>query len=243
MQRPVHDGDEVDAGHDELGHDQLGHDQPGGDELAPGELERGALTLRQRQVLGYISECIEAQGFPPTLREIGVRFGIRSTNGVNDHLRALERKGYLERELWKSRALRPVGSTSVVSVPLLGQVAAGRPQLAVEQSETSLKVDRALLGGGRTDEVFALRVRGDSMVEDGIFDKDYVFVRRQPTARAGATVVALIDDEATVKRYYPEADHLRLQPANASMAPIRVRPGEGREVQLLGVVVGVYRRL
>lgn len=208
-----------------------------------GEGGRAALTERQQQVLRYIGECIEAQGFPPTLREIGERLGIRSTNGVNDHLRALERKGYLVRELWKSRALRPVGASAIVSVPLVGQVAAGQPQLALEQAEASLKVDRALLGGAATDEVFALRVRGDSMIEDGIFDGDYVFVRRQATARAGETVVALIDDEATVKRYYPEGDGLRLQPANAALAPIRVRRGEGREVHLLGVVVGVYRRL
>ncbi|MBK8479642.1 MAG: transcriptional repressor LexA [Proteobacteria bacterium] len=208
-----------------------------------GEPGRGALTARQAQVLAYIGECIEARGFPPTLREIGERLSIRSTNGVNDHLRALERKGYLERELWKSRALRPVGTTSVVSVPLLGQVAAGQPQLAVEQSDTSIKVDRSLLGSAPPGEVFALRVRGDSMIEDGILDSDYVFVRRQPTARAGQTVVALIDDEATVKRYYPDGDELRFQPANAAMAPIVVHSGEGRAVQLLGVVVGVYRRL
>ncbi|PIE66374.1 MAG: repressor LexA [Deltaproteobacteria bacterium] len=215
---------------------------------------RAKLTDRQRQALDFINHCIEDRGFPPTMREIGEHMGIRSTNGVNDHLKALERKGYLRRDYLKSRALRTADSPQLVSVPLVGDVAAGQPVLAVEQAEETLRLDKALLGGavsrqvpsstrGDDGELFALRVKGESMIEDGIFDGDYVFVRRQPSARKGETVVAMVDDEATVKRFYPEQGRVRLQPANSEMAPIYVGEHEGRELSILGVVVGVYRRL
>lgn len=202
---------------------------------------RAKLTDRQREVLDFITHCIEERGFPPTMREIGEQMGIRSTNGVNDHLKALERKGYLQRDYLKSRALRTADSPQMVNVPLVGDVAAGLPVLAVEQAEETLRMDRSLLGKG--DDLFALRVSGDSMIEDGIFDGDYVFVRRQVSARSGETVVARIDEEATVKRFYPEGGRIRLQPANASMEPIYVDPSAGQEMQVLGVVVGVFRRL
>lgn len=203
--------------------------------------EREPLTRRQKQVLDFISRCIDERGYPPTLREIGQHMSIRSTNGVNDHLKALERKGYLKREDLKARAMRSVEPDSVARVPLVGHVAAGEPLLATENVEDVLKVDRSLLG--RDDDVFALRVKGESMIEDGIFDGDLVFVRRQPTASRGETVVALLEDEATVKRYYPEDRRVRLQPANASMAPIYVNEEEQRALDILGIVVGVFRRL
>jgi repressor LexA len=200
------------------------------------------LTDRQRHVLDFISGSIERRGYPPTLREIGSHFGIRSTNGVNDHLRALEKKGYLHREDLKSRALRPLHSTGqTVDVPILGKVAAGQPLLAVRNYEDSVKVDRFFIGQNR--DVFALRVKGDSMIEDGILDGDYVFVRKQLQASAGETVVAMIGDEATVKRYYPEGDSIRFQPANSNMDPIVVRRRDFRSVNLIGVVIGVYRKL
>jgi repressor LexA len=202
----------------------------------------GDLTERQREVLDFISGSINRCGYPPTLREIGSHFGIRSTNGVNDHLRALEKKGYLQREDLKSRALRPLMAASqTVDVPVLGKVAAGQPLLAVRNYEDTVKVDRFFIG--QTREVFALRVKGESMIEDGIFDGDYVFVRKQLQADPGEVVVAMIGDEATVKRYYPEGDTIRFQPANASMQPIVVRKRDFRSVNLLGVVIGVYRRL
>jgi len=183
--------------------------------------ERDVLTDRQREILDFISHSIAARGYPPTLREIGTHFGIRSTNGVNDHLRALEKKGYLQREDLKSRALRPVTSTGkpveasseVVDVPLLGRVAAGVPLLAVENVNETVRVDRFFIG--QTREVFALRVKGDSMIEG----------------------------EATVKRYYPEGDVIRFQPANASMQPIFVRKRDFKSVNLLGIVIGVYRKM
>jgi repressor LexA len=212
---------------------------------------RDALTDRQREILDFIGQSIRERGYPPTLREIGLHFGIRSTNGVNDHLRALEKKGYLQREDLKSRALRPVGMRAparapsrdddMVEVPLIGRVAAGAPLLAVENVEDTVRVDRFFIG--QTREVFALRVKGESMIEDGIFDGDYIFVRKQLTASRGDIVVAMIGDEATVKRYYPEGDSIRFQPANSTMRPILVRKRDWKSVNLIGVVVGVYRKM
>jgi len=212
---------------------------------------RGVLTDRQREILEFITQSIRERGYPPTLREIGVQFGIRSTNGVNDHLRALEKKGHLQREDLKSRALRPVGphgpvrsptrDEDMVEIPIIGRVAAGAPLLAVENVEDTVKVDRFFIG--QTKEVFALRVKGDSMIEDGIFDGDYIFVRKQLQANRGDIVVAMINDEATVKRYYPEGDTIRFQPANAAMQPIFVRKRDFKAVNLIGLVVGVYRKM
>jgi repressor LexA len=220
------------------------------------------LTQRQQMVLDFIRQSIADRGYPPTLREIGARMGIRSTNGVNDHLRALERKGYLTREDMKSRALRPTaqgntgqltsGSASndshappaedddIVEVQVLGRVAAGLPLFAEEHVIDTVRVDRGLLKGGR--EVFGLRVHGDSMIEAGILNGDYIFVRKQLTASRGDIVVALIGDEATVKYYFPEKDYVRFQPANKAMAPILVRAVDFKPTMLLGVVVGVFRR-
>jgi repressor LexA len=213
-------------------------------------------------VLDFIRQSIADRGYPPTLREIGARMGIRSTNGVNDHLRALERKGYLTREDMKSRALRPTsqggtgqltsGAASndshaltsddddILEVQVLGRVAAGLPLFAEEHVIDTVRVDRGLLKGGR--EVFGLRVHGDSMIEAGILNGDYIFVRKQLTASRGDIVVALIGDEATVKYYFPEKDYVRFQPANKAMAPILVRAVDFKPTMLLGVVVGVFRR-
>lgn len=217
---------------------------------------RGVLTDRQQEILDFISQSIGERGYPPTLREIGLHFGIRSTNGVNDHLRALEKKGYLQREDLKSRALRPVSMAGpaaaggrerddaradIVEVPLVGRVAAGLPLLAVENVQDTVQVDRFFIG--QTREVFALRVKGDSMIDDGIFDGDYIFVRKQLQANRGDTVVAMINDEATVKRYYPEGDTIRFQPANATMQPIFVKKREFKSVNIIGVVIGVYRKM
>jgi len=207
---------------------------------------RPDLTDRQRQALDYITDCLTVRGYPPTLREIGEHMGIRSTNGVNDHLKALERKGYLVREELKSRALRPVDLKEPredIEVTILGRVAAGAPILAEENVVDRVVVDRYFLGAVKAKDVFGLVVRGESMIEDGIFDGDYIFVRKQSTAEAGEIVVVLLDGEATCKRYYPEGDRIRLQPANAAMDPIFVRRSEFRSIDILGKVVGIYRRL
>ena len=211
------------------------------------------LTKRQEQTLDFIRSSIESRGYPPTLREIGEHMGIRSTNGVNDHLRALERKGYLRREDMKSRALklvedaaptplRSVGSDEdIIDIPVVGRVAAGLPLLAEENVVDTGRVDRMRVRGGR--EVFGLRVTGDSMIEAGILAGDYIFVRKQSTADRGDIVVALIGDEATVKHFFPERDYVRFQPANSKMAPILVRASDFKSTMLLGKVVGVYRRI
>lgn len=208
------------------------------------------LTERQAEVLRFIERRITEQGYPPTLREIGEELGIRSTNGVNDHLKALERKGLLSRDGHRSRALQPhrdgvlraaLAAGRTVTVPLLGRVAAGEPILAVEQAEQSVTIDSFLVGDA--SRVYALKVVGDSMIEDGIFDGDFLFVRKQPTADRGSIVVAMIEGEATVKRFYPERDRIRFQPANARLKPIYVRRNEFRETMILGTVVGVFRRV
>jgi repressor LexA len=212
------------------------------------------LTARQEQTLDFIRKSIGERGYPPTLREIGEYMGIRSTNGVNDHLRALERKGYLRREDMKSRALKlveapqapqpiraPLSDDDIIDIPVLGRVAAGLPLLAEENVIDTVRVDRMLVKGGR--EVFGLRVAGDSMIEAGILGGDYIFVRKQAVAERGDIVVALIGDEATVKYFYPERDYVRFQPANAKMAPILVRASDFKSTMLLGKVVGLYRKL
>src|SRR5579872_5070399 len=215
------------------------------------------LTQRQQMVLDFIRQSILDRGYPPTLREIGARMGIRSTNGVNDHLRALERKGYLTREDMKSRALRPTNlgqqslgdvvvdavanDVDLVEIPVVGRVAAGLPLLAEEHVIDTVRIDRTLLKGGR--EVFGLKVHGDSMIDAGILSGDYIFVKKQLTATRGDIVVALIGDEATVKYYFPEKDHVRFQPANKGMAPIYVRAVDFKPTMLLGIVVGVFRRI
>ncbi len=207
------------------------------------------LTKRQEQTLSFIRSSIHERGYPPTLREIGEHMGIKSTNGVNDHLRALERKGYLRREDMKSRALKLVhddtpaqtSDDDLIEIKVLGRVAAGLPLLAEEQVVDSVRVDRMMVRGGR--DVFGLKVTGDSMIEAGIFSGDYIFVKKQATADRGDIVVALIGDEATVKYYYPERDYVRFQPANAQMAPILVRATDFKSTMLLGKVIGVFRQL
>ncbi len=225
------------------------------------------LTERQLEVLRFIARQIEDAGYPPTIREIGEALEIRSTNGVNDHLKALERKGYLTRDPVKSRALIPTpqardlfgdgaarpsnvipfakGSTKpggrLVEIPIVGRVAAGQPILAQERIEDTVQVDSFLLGTNK--RVYGLRVQGDSMIGDGILPGDYIFVKKQLDADDGDIVVAMIDDEATVKRVYFEGDRVRFQPSNPRMAPIYVRDSDFRSTMILGVVVGVYRKL
>jgi repressor LexA len=224
------------------------------------------LTERQEEILAFIKRAILEQGYPPTIREIGEHFGIRSTNGVNDHLKALERKGYLLRGELKSRALSVIEGGKhngpirprfpqradvhavpdlpgeVVEVPVMGKVAAGEPMLAQENITDHVRIDSFLIGDS-PKKVFALKVSGDSMTGDGILDGDYIFVRKQLQASSGEIVVALIEDEATVKRFYPEADRIRFQPSNPRHEPIYVRRDEFRETQIIGVVVGVYRKV
>ncbi|MDE3075951.1 MAG: transcriptional repressor LexA [Chloroflexota bacterium] len=210
------------------------------------------LTAKQREMLAAVQEWIREHGRPPTLREMAQRMGVASTNAIRDHLRSLEHKGYLKREARLSRGLEviqggksaaPAQGTgrpeNVVSIPLVGRVAAGAPVLAEENVEDTLYLDRFFVRDG---DVFALQVKGNSMINAGIFEGDYVFVRQQPVANRGEIVVALIGDEATVKTYYPERGHVRLQPENDAMEPIIVRQGDP-ELRIIGKVDAVLRKM
>ena len=205
------------------------------------------LAPRQQQVLDFIATTLDQAGVPPSLREIGDALGIRSTNGVADHVKALERKGYIERTgSGRARSIRLTSKSTgafreeqTVAIPVIGKVAAGQPILAAENYEGAIHMDASMVPAGAT--VFALNVSGDSMIEDGILDGDFIFVRKQEHARDGETVVALVDDEATVKRFYRESDHIRLQPANSSMEPIRVQ--HDTHIAILGSVIGLYRQM
>lgn len=206
------------------------------------------LPPRQKQLLDFVAAYTDQRGVPPTLREIGEALNIKSTNGVSDHLKALVRKGYLER-VGEARTSRSVRLTprarggfrteSTVAVPVVGRVAAGQPILAEENWSQTLHLDSRMVP--QNAEVFGLQVSGNSMIEDGIHDGDYVFVRRQASCRDGDTVVAMVDGEATVKRFFREKGRIRLEPANREMSPIYA--DATRDVEVLGVVVGLYRRL
>ncbi|MBC7266308.1 MAG: transcriptional repressor LexA [Coriobacteriia bacterium] len=201
------------------------------------------LTRRQEQILDFIRSEIHRRGYPPSVREIGEAVGLSSSSTVHAHLSALEKHGYIRRDPTKPRALevldfrdteRGVDPRTVTAVPLVGSVAAGQPILAAENIEATLPLPAEFAG----ESTFILRVRGDSMIEAGILDGDFVVVRQQAIADNGDIVVALIEDEATVKRFYREADRIRLQPENSAMEPIYVR-----DARILGKVVALFRRL
>jgi repressor LexA len=199
------------------------------------------LTARQEEIFSYLRDEIARRGVPPTIREIGKRFKIRSTKGVEDHLAALTKKGFIRRERGKSRAIEIEGRPDLrhaLALPLIGRIAAGNPVLAVENHEDTLVMDESLVGSGET---FLLRVTGESMKDAAILDGDLVIVRKQATARIGEIVAARIGEEATVKRLHQVGDPVVLHPANESYRPIVV-PSDS-DFEILGKVVGVYRRL
>jgi repressor LexA len=204
-----------------------------------------ALTVRQEQIWQFVVDYVDRHGYPPTVREIGDAVGLASPSTVHAHLANLERAGLLRRDPTKPRALELAGrakpqQAEVHTLPLLGQIAAGGPLLAEENIEGYLAVPEPLSHG---DEEFLLRVRGESMIQAGILEGDFVVVRRQQDARNGEIVVALVGDdesanEATVKRFFRENGRVRLQPENDAMEPIYAS-----HVQILGKVIGVFRRL
>ena len=200
------------------------------------------LTKRQNEILLFIIDCIRDNGMPPTIAEIGVRFSISSTNGVNDHLVALEKKGFIERSS-KARSIHVTDQASaglyqneVGVLPLVGRIAAGYPILAEENVEGHVPVSSKHMRPG----AYCLTVQGDSMIDDGILDGDTIIVNPEARAKPGDIVVALVDDEATVKRFYRHGDMIELRPANASMAPMMF---PARSVQLQGVVVALQRNI
>ncbi|MFZ3131867.1 MAG: transcriptional repressor LexA [Desulfosporosinus sp.] len=200
------------------------------------------LSLRQTKILEFIKQEIRKKGYPPAVREIGEAVGLLSSSTVHGHLQTLEDKGYIRRDPTKPRAIEILDSSSevlegkkVVHIPVVGRVAAGQPILAVENIEGTFPLPADLV---RQDNVFMLRVQGESMIDAGILDGDFIIVRQQNEARNGEIVVALIGDEATVKRFFKERTLIRLQPENSSMEPIY-----SQDVSILGKVVGVFRDL
>jgi repressor LexA len=217
------------------------------------------LTERQEEIFQYIYEHINENHYPPTLREIADHFKLSSTNGVNDHLAALERKGYLRRCADKSRALevlkmpqnynqgnvsKNISKQNVIQmsdfkeIPIVGRIAAGKPLLATENIESTLKVDSSMF---RYQDLFAVKVKGDSMIEDHILNGDIVVIKKQAIASASDIVAALLNDEVTLKRFYHHGDKIELRPANVHYESIFVHPGEV-EVSILGKMVGLIRK-
>jgi repressor LexA len=195
-----------------------------------------SLTERQREIYEFIRDKIETRGYGPTVREIGQAFDIRSPNGVMCHLKALEKKRLIKREGFSARAIQLLDHRPLAgSLPLLGLVAAGSPTEAVANEER-LQVNELFAGPNH----FVLQVRGESMIDDHIKDGDYVVIRKKETAENGERVVAMIDGEVTLKRFYKDKNHIRLEPANKSMEPIVVSGNE--DAKILGILVGVMRK-
>ena len=201
------------------------------------------LTLRQKKVLNFLKSYTLKKGFPPTLREIAFNFGLKGPRAPQKTLVILERKGFIRRVPGGSRAIevRDIMPTlgKTLSVPIVGRVRAGEPILAVENIEGFLNLDRDLASSG---DVFLLRVQGDSMIEAHIEDGDFALVKSQSDAENGEIVVALIEDEATIKRIFKKRDLIRLEPANSTMEAIVVKKGD-KKVAIVGKVIGIFRKL
>ena len=198
------------------------------------------LTQRQKEVLNFISEMMEKKGFPPTIREIGQKFKITSTNGVRAILSALSSKGYIRRKPLISRGIELLKAVrpDLVYVPLVGRISAGLPVLAVENIESNIGIDKTLFPG---EGIFFLKVVGDSMRDAGILNGDYVLAQQQKTAEKGEIVVAMIGSEATVKRFFPEKNRVRLEPANPEYGPIIVEK-KTPDFFIAGKVIGLLRK-
>ena len=213
-----------------------------------------ALNKREKAILKFIEKSIKNNGYPPSVREIGKSVGLKSTATVHGYLASLEEKGYIKKESQKGRTLKLLKgglddelenqmeiqkevytSREMVDVPVIGKITAGEPILAVENVTDTFPIPLDFVG---TSESFMLTVRGESMIEAGILDGDYILVRKQKTATNGEIVVALIEDEATVKTFYKEKDHIRLQPENCTLDPIIVP-----NCEILGKVIGVFRKM
>ena len=201
----------------------------------------GRITKKQTEILEYIKSQILNKGYPPSVRDICTAVNLKSTSSVHAHLETLEKNGYIRRDPTKPRAIEILDESfnmlrrEMVNVPVVGTVAAGQPILAEENVEEYIPIPEAMLGDGTH---FILLVKGESMIQAGIMDGDYVVVRKQPEANNGDIVVAMIEDSATVKRFYKENGHFRLQPENPTMEPIYTK-----ELTILGKVVSLYRIL
>ena len=206
------------------------------------------LTERQNEILKFIILNKEKFGYPPSIPEIQEKFSFKSPNVVQDHLGALERKGYISRRAHKARSIEVLGHTTstnndenrAIEVPIVGEISAGRPILAQKNIEGNILVDKSIVTN--SDGIFALRVKGDSMINAGILNGDYVIASQQQDAEQGDIVVALIDDEATVKRFYKEKNRIRLQPENDTMEAIIIKPNKNN-VRIIGKIKGVIRKI
>jgi len=202
------------------------------------------LTPTQKKVFNFLKDYLLEKGFPPTLREIASHFGLRGPRAPQKTLTILERKGYIRKIPGVSRAIEILNYpqfslTHILSVPIVGRVRAGEPILAVENIEGYINLDRSLVSSG---DVFLLRVVGDSMIDAHIQDGDFALVKPQPNAENGEIIVALIEDEATIKRVFQKRDLIRLEPANPKMEPIVVKKGE-KKVTIVGKVIGIFRKI
>lgn len=202
-------------------------------------MSKGNITAKQTEILEYIKEVTLSRGYPPTVREIGEAVGLKSSASVHAHLATLEKNGYIRRDPSKPRAIEIVDDDFALTrkeyaqIPIVGRVAAGEPLLAEENIQDYFPIPVEMLPN---DQIFMLIVKGDSMINAGIFDGDKVIVRQKNSAQNGDIVVALIEDGATVKTFYNEGDHIRLQPENPDYDPIIVK-----DVAILGEVIGVFR--
>lgn len=203
-------------------------------------MEKGKLSAKQAEILEFMKNEIMKKGYPPTVRDICEAVNLKSTSSVHSHLETLEKNGYIRKDPTKPRAIEILDDNfyntrcEVATVPVLGRVAAGEPLLAVEEADTYFPLPTDMLSN---NETFMLIVKGESMINMGIFDGDYLVVEKASSARNGDVVVALVDDSATVKRFYKEQGHYRLQPENDALAPIIVD-----HVEILGKVIGLYRK-
>ena len=199
------------------------------------------LSEKEKSILTVIKNNVSEKGYPPSVREIGQAVGLSSSSTVHGYLKKLEDKGYLRRDANKTRAIEVISpegrrnAVDLIDIPVLGQVAAGQPLLAAENWEETFTLPSFFAGAG---DFFMLTVKGDSMIEAGILDGDMVVVRQQPNANTGDIVVALLGEEATVKRYYKESNSIRLQPENKNFEPIYTK-----DAKLLGKVTGLLRKM
>lgn len=204
-------------------------------------MSQKSLSDKQEQILSYIKEVILSKGYPPSVREICEAVGLKSTSSVHAHLETLEERGYIRRDPAKPRTIEIVDDSFNLSrrefanIPMIGEVAAGAPLLAVENIQNYFPMPTEFLSN---NETFMLKVKGESMINVGIYNGDWIMVEKQETARNGEIIVALVDDSATVKTFYKESNHIRLQPENDNMEPIIVD-----DVKILGKVTGLFRMM
>jgi repressor LexA len=197
------------------------------------------LNVQEKRVFDYLKEQIREKGYPPSIREICAALNFKSTSSVHQYIARLAEKGYIDKGDLKTRAIKIVGDEPTISIPIVGKVAAGEPILAQENIEDYFSIGESFFSqSDLKNETFVLKVQGESMINAGINNGDYIIVSKENTARNGQIVVAMIDGNATVKTFYKEKDYVRLQPENDTMEPIIVK-----DVQIVGKVVGLFRKI